>query len=63
MKPLRLLNRQPKPSRHLGAIDSDAVVGKYLDEVERLPMKYRIDPRERVPPHRRLWRWVGRLFS
>lgn len=62
-KPLRLLNRQSKPHRHLGIINSDAVVGRYLDEVERLPVKYAVVVSRGIPLWRRAWRWVGRLLS
>lgn len=62
MKPLRLLNRQPKPQRHLGVMRSDDVLQPYLRQLEEMPRKYRVDPRERVPLLRRWLRWLRSIW-
>lgn len=40
--------------RHMGIINSDEIVGRYLDAVER----YAVVTQSRVPLYRRIWRWV-----
>lgn len=63
MKPLRLLNRQPKPQRHLGVMRSDDVLQPYLRQLEEMPVKYAVVAVSSTPRWRRLLRWLGRLFS
>lgn len=53
---LRLLNSK-KPQRH-GVINSDVIVGRYLDRLKQMPQKYGIDVAKPVPLVRRVWRWV-----
>lgn len=47
------------PIKHRGVIDSDKVVGRYLDAVASYAPK--VDAR--VPLWRRVWRWGLGLFA
>lgn len=63
MKPLRLLNRQPKPQRHLGVMRSDDVLSRVEAEYQAMPQRYAVVVDKPVPLLRRLLRRVCRLFS
>lgn len=60
---LRLIDRQPKPQRHLGVMRSDDVLRPYLEKLEGMPQKYRVEVDRPAPILRRARRWVCRLFS
>lgn len=56
---LRLLtHRQPKPQRHGGLIDSDKIVGGYLDKLDAMPQKYAVVTSSRTSILRRAWQWL-----
>lgn len=39
-----------------------ATLEAYLDYLDRLPTKYRIDVSDRIPLWRKIWRWVSKYF-
>lgn len=45
--------------KHMGTLDSDEIVGRYLDAVA----KYAVVTSSRTPILRRAWRWLCRIFS
>lgn len=63
MKRFHLIDRQPKPQRHLGVLNSDATLKPYLDKLDAMPRKHAIVTNSRTPIIRRAWRWLCRLFS